>query len=254
MTTLARFGEALLDPDMPPPPGLSARCGSVERRFAIYRNNVTVSLVDALASRFPVTQALVGEPFFRAAATRFVRAHPPRSPLLMRYGDDWPAWLERFAPAASVPYLADVARLEAARSRAFHAADAAPLGVAPFAGLAPETIGAVRITLHPSLELVVSRWPVVSIWRAHQPGGPPFAEIALNRAEEAAIVRPEQSVEVHRLAAGGAAFLQGLADGRTIGEAAEDAGRVDGFDLAACLALLIGGGLAIALTVLGEER
>ena len=105
---------ALLDPAHPCPPGLTAWNGSdPARRFAVYRNNVIVSLIDALADTFAVTQELVGEAFFRAMAREFAYANPPTSPLLAFYGDTLPDYIEHFPPAASVPYLADVARLDA---------------------------------------------------------------------------------------------------------------------------------------------
>lgn len=44
---------ALLDPAQPCPPGLTTWNGSdPAHRFAVYRNNVIVSLVDALADTF----------------------------------------------------------------------------------------------------------------------------------------------------------------------------------------------------------
>ena len=48
----------------------------------------------------------------------FVRAHPPRSPVLALYGDAFPGFLERFEPVAHLPYLADTARLELCPARA----------------------------------------------------------------------------------------------------------------------------------------
>ena len=63
----------------------------------------------------------------------FVRAEPPRSPVLLGYGDGLPAFVERFEPASCVPYLADVIRLEIATSQAYHAADAEPVDAADLA-------------------------------------------------------------------------------------------------------------------------
>lgn len=75
------FAEALFAPDLPSPEGLTGREETrPQRRFSVYRNNVTVSLVDALASIFPTVQNLVGEDFFRAMARLYVAAHPPTSP------------------------------------------------------------------------------------------------------------------------------------------------------------------------------
>jgi len=75
---------ALLDRTRAAPAGIRAPGGKeVARRFGVYRNNVFVSLVEALATRFPVCLELVGDDFFRAMARTFVELSPPRSPLLM---------------------------------------------------------------------------------------------------------------------------------------------------------------------------
>ena len=92
-----RFAAALLDRSKPVPEGIRSR---PRRRFAVYRNNVHVSLIEALATRFPVCRALTGDEFFRAMARDFVTARPPRSPVLMTYGDDFGDFIDGFAPAA----------------------------------------------------------------------------------------------------------------------------------------------------------
>ena len=80
MSTQTAFAAALLDPGLPPVEGLRAWNNSdPARRFAVYRNNVLVSLVDALADTFPVVQELVGAAFFRAMARVFALANPPRT-------------------------------------------------------------------------------------------------------------------------------------------------------------------------------
>ena len=78
----------------------------------------------ASSSRFPVVEKIVGEEFF-AAMARALRASIRRvRRCLSGYGDEFPAFVAAFEPAREFAYLADVARLEAARTRAFHAADA----------------------------------------------------------------------------------------------------------------------------------
>ena len=68
MNSQQAFANALTDPAQPCPPGLiSWNQSDVAQRFAVYRNNVMASLVDALADTFVVTQELVGPEFFRAA-------------------------------------------------------------------------------------------------------------------------------------------------------------------------------------------
>ena len=61
------------------------------------------ALWEALADTFPVGKELVGEEFFGAMAGLFVRAHPPASPLMQRYGGRLPDFIEAFAPARGKP-------------------------------------------------------------------------------------------------------------------------------------------------------
>lgn len=165
------FAAALLDPDLPMPAGLTSWNGSdVTARFAVYRNNVVVSLLGVLADTFPVVRQLVGDEFFRAMARRFVRDRPPRSAVMLDYGDTFPAWLADFEPAAALPYLADVARLEFARLQAFHAADAFPIEHGSLARTLdePRQLASTALELHPSLTVLASDHPIVSLWAAHQ--------------------------------------------------------------------------------------
>jgi Putative DNA-binding domain len=239
------FADALLNGDRPIPHGITAHNAAVPaRRFAVYRNNVVVGLGKALKSRFPVVEKIVGEEFFAAMTRVFVTEQPPRSPLLATYGDGFPAFLAAFEPARELPYLADVARLEAARTRAYHAADVMPVGAEHFAALDNYTVGDIRIAMHPSTEIVRSSHPIVTIWAMNN-GEQALAPIENWRGEDALVSRPYLEVEVRGLPPGGAAFLSALAAGSPLGEAAEAALADDpNFDLTGNLAGLIGSGLA----------
>src|SRR5437764_13655149 len=159
------FADALLNADRPIPCGITADNAAIPtRRFAVYRNNVAVGLRKALQSRFPVVEKIVGEEFFAAMALVYVRKQPPRSPQLTTYGDEFPAFIAAFEPARELPYLADVARLEAARTRSYHAADATPLDAGTFATLDAQILGSIRIDMHPSVEILRSPYPIVTIW------------------------------------------------------------------------------------------
>lgn len=258
----ATFAAALLDPGRPLPKGLSVWSGGdPARRFAVFRNNVVVSLLEALAARFPVTQELVGVEFFRAMAHLYVQDEPPRSRLLHEYGETFPRFVERFAPANDVPYLADVTRLEAARTRAYHAADLEPLPPEAFAAIVPDAAAYLAVRIHPSAQLVASAWPVHSIWQAHQPLEPAHApgstavelsRIDLQRAEAVLVARPRLEVVVWRLPPGGVAFLEALADGCMLAEAAARAAAAAlDFDLTANLTLLIQADIAVGLSFHG---
>jgi hypothetical protein len=238
------FAGALLSAEQPIPPGIIAHNAAVPaRRFAVYRNNVIMGLRKALQGRFPAVEKIVGEEFFAAMARVFVAERPPRSPLLATYGDSFPVFIAAFEPAREIPYLADIARLEAARTRAYHAEDATPIDTNRFAALDSRTIGAIHIDIHPSVEIVRSPFPIVTIW-AMNSGEQELSPIADWRGEDALVARPNLDVQVRKLPPGGAAFLLALAAGQPLGDAAEAALADDrNFDLTNNIAGLIGSGL-----------
>lgn len=194
---------ALLDPEITPPGITNPKGAPAGRRFDVYRNNVLSSLVQAMRDGFPVIQRLVGEDFFAALASAFVRAHPPASPMLFTYGTDFPDFLERFPPVETLPYLADVARLELALRRAYHAADTTPIDPQR---LSHPQIDAARVTLAPSVSVLTSPYPIYGIWRANSgpnapaPGQGPEA-VLVTRPDWDAVAEPISPQEAQFLAA-----------------------------------------------------
>ncbi len=221
------------------PTGLTGARGTADAaRFAVYRNNVHVGLTRALAQRFTVTERLVGAEFFAGMARAYVSECKPASPLLMHYGDDFPDFIAGFAPAATLPYLADLARLEAAWTRAYHAADAAPLTLQRLVGLAPNELAGVTLRPHPSATLLRSAHPVGAIWAAHQ--GATVTSVESWDAEAVLVVRPDMAVSVHVLPPGDGPFAARLLAGHTLGAAAEAALAADpGFDFGTALVGLL---------------
>src|ERR1700733_179615 len=93
-TTVHAFAAALGEPSAPPPATTHGRMGGPDtRRFAIYRNNVAVGLIGALEARYPVARRIAGDDLFRAMARAFVRAHRPRSPVMIAYGEEFPEFV-----------------------------------------------------------------------------------------------------------------------------------------------------------------
>lgn len=226
------FAPALLDPDTAIPAGLHDQAGNpAGRRFDVYRNNVAASLTEAMETGFPVIEKLVGEAFFRAMAGVFLRAHPPHSPVLFRWGDAFPVFLETFPPVAHLPYLADVARLEYALREAYHAADAHPL---PPEALSTPDLARARFGFAPATRLLTSPYPIHTIWRANTE---PDAGPAQGGAEAVLVVRPDWDAWPVRLSPEQARFVAALMAGETFGAAVDAAG--EGHDLAASLTLLL---------------
>lgn len=239
LTDLQRsFTEFLLSsPGTRPNPAL---CNAIreqtvptERRLAIYKNNVYTQLIAALRDSYPAVHRLTGAEFFRFAATEYLMAHPPRSPTLLAYGENFPRFLDEFEPASSVPYLPDVARLEQLYLESYHAAEAMPLPRSAFAKYLSEGTARPDLRLHPSARLMTSPFPVSRIWEVNVqssiidgkqriPGG----------AEYLLIVRPRATVEVRRVSRGTHAALAALEQGFSINEVLAAGAEVDpGIDL-----------------------
>jgi hypothetical protein len=242
MNTQTAFAHALLNPELPCPSGLITWNGSdPEIRFAVYRNNVMVSLIDALADTYPVVQTLVGEEFFRAMARVFAQNNPPRTAVMAYYGRNFAEFVATFPPAASVPYLADVARLEMARVMAYHAADAAVVQTeALLNALAdPEQLSSLRLVLHPSVRVIDSTFAILSIWAAHQDEASTLS-VDPDIAQCVLVHRSELDVNALELATGTGAFVSALLTGQTLFDAAQAASGLDSeFDLTNALTMLL---------------
>lgn len=215
----AGFAAALAEPALPVPAGLRL---PAERRLDVHRNNRMAALIEALEAGFPTVRQLVGADFFKAAAKAYIRRAPPASPVLLLYGETLGDFLDSFEPAGRLPYLGDVARLEWARLAAYHAADAEPLPVSRLAAVPQASLPALRLTLHPSLQLLSSRWPIASLWAATA-GADADACVDMRRGEDVAVLRPKLSVELRVLPPGGHAFLAALAADAPLQTAAEAA-------------------------------
>jgi hypothetical protein len=241
------FAAALLDPDLPPPEGLIGPDGEPSaQRFTVYRNNVVVGLIDALADAFPAVRRIVGEEFFRTMARIHAVREPPASPILLDYGANFPEFIAKFPPAAELPYLADVARIERAWRDAYYAAEAEPIGPAAFAGLDFDELPDLRLRLHPSLRLVRSQHPALTIWDMNVREDVHWPLNLRAGGEDALIVRPAAEVEARSLPEGGFEFVEALFRGETVLASSNDAiGACSGFDIAANLSGLLEAGAIV---------
>ncbi|MGL3607068.1 HvfC/BufC N-terminal domain-containing protein [Rhizobium sp. G187] len=246
------FATALLAPDQPLPDGLRMKAGTPpQKRFAVYRNNVSISLVNALASIFPTVQNLVGEDFFRAMARAYGTSSPPTSPLLFQYGESFAAFLATFPPAADLPFLADVARIERLWLDAFHAADASPLDPAALASIPPESLATTAFMAHPATRLIQTRYAAGTIV-ARDRHGISLEGLAPDRTEDVLVARPHFDVGVHILPPGGYGFFSALSKGSPLGTACQAAEEASG-DIAALLQIALATGAFTALQVPAER-
>jgi hypothetical protein len=251
------FARALLAPDADA--DCAAEVADLVRQpgFSVYRNTVTKGCIDALQANYPCVARLVGDEWFRAAAAIYARANLPRHPSLLDYAEGFPQFLAGFDPAAELPYLPGVARLDRFWTEAHAARDEAPVDAADVARLAPEQLARTVLRPHTS-----ARWgwfaehPVFTIWERNRAFGDyrDTPDIPW-RAEGALVVRPYGAVAWIRLDAAGCAFLDTCAAGGTLAAAAASAVAADaGTDLTELMAQLLHAGAFGHLILLDHDR
>ncbi|MFD1382680.1 putative DNA-binding domain-containing protein [Rhodanobacter aciditrophus] len=159
------------------------------QRLNIYRNNVFVSLMTALGDIFPVCKQVVGEDFFNAMGRQFVERHPPKSPVLTCYGDEFSEFVTHFFPAQSLPYLAELCDLEYRLLQLTHAAEPATLSLEAAQQSLSQVQHPERLELHlsPLCTLLRTGYRVGSLFLAHQTNKyqvlPTLEQIDIHQAE-----------------------------------------------------------------------
>jgi len=214
-----------------------------EGRVQVYANHFRVSLLEVLASTFPVTRALVGEAFFAQTARAFLIFEPPRNPVLAQYGAGFPTFLAALPDLGGHNYLPDVAAFEWALNVAYHAPDVALLRPENLPD--PDAVGRMAFTLHPSAQRLSTPFPISEIWQVHQPDAAPVDRIVLTGGGERLLIwRQEIDVCWRKLEAGEDQFLAHLAAGDPLGIAALAAGAADdGFDFAGSFTWMLDSGI-----------
>jgi hypothetical protein len=250
----AAFSIALTNPTLQTPYCVSGRNRkAATKRFNVYRNNVTVSLIEALGSIYPAVRRITGSDFFRAMARFHLRESPPKSPLLFEYGRDFPDFIDHYEYARLMPWLGDTARIERAWLDAYHAADVEPLASAALADIPFDRLADVVFQIHPATRTVRSRYAAVTIFAANRGNGS-STQINAAESEDALITRPQLEVFVRHLPPGGAAFLESLEASRPLGEAAAAALEAcPSFDIGAAIAVMLDAGAFTAIT-LGDPQ
>ncbi|MGB8599302.1 MAG: DNA-binding domain-containing protein, partial [Burkholderiales bacterium] len=202
---------------------------SAADRLAIYRNNSFTNLRSALQGVYPVVNKLVGDDFFNHAANEYVRITPSVSGDLHDFGMSFADFLASFGPARNLAYLPDVAKLEWACHRVFHAADHVGLDLAGLRNVAPERYGELQFDLHPAVALLASEYPTQKIWQVNQDDFIGNDSVDLGLGENYLLVSRAENftLTVETLSAADYAFLLALKEKNTLEAAAEKAIAVD---------------------------
>lgn len=230
MTTSQKQWQAsLFNPEQLPDGLCTHNASSVSQRFDVYRNNVTTSLIRAIEDSFPVIAQLVGEDFFMAMAHEYIRQQQPKSPQLTFYGNDFPAFIATFPPAASLPFLFDVARLEMAYLHSYHASDAKPIELSQLQCWLnqPEQLAASIWQLAPSVSYLQFTYAAVDIWQAHQQETPDLSALDWQQPQQTLIVRPSWQPMLVTIDAADYAFIAALGEANSFSTASAIASNCD---------------------------
>lgn len=217
-------------------------------RLQIHRNNLQAGLTGALAAHFPVVERLVGAAFFAGAARRFIAAAPPRDPCLSAYGHGFADFLAGFAPAAALPWLADLARLEWSLHEVRQTAAEPALTLAALAALPPPALGTARLTLQPAIRHLASPHAVDVVWHANQPARDGAATLDADARWLEIRRDADGDVVIARLDGAAFAFRAALARGGSLAAATDAALTTDPlFDLPGALHRLFNDALVIGI-------
>jgi hypothetical protein len=226
--------------------------GKVPRaRLAIHERHYRTTLVTALLDRFPATIWLVGSDLVTAAASTFVREHPPSRPCIAEYGDIFPPYLQARAPE-SLPYLGQFAELEWHLGRLALAVDTPPLR--DISLLRADGLADTRLSLQPHVHLMHLDWSLDELMAIYLSDRSPD-RFELSPGDiwlRVSGLRGE--IRLSRVAAADAAFLAAVADGSTVTDAALRATeRESSFDAGRALVSLFTDGLVTAVHRPGME-
>jgi len=231
---MGHFAEALLNPEQQAPKGVGREGRPAPRRFAVYRNNVVVGLIEAMKQAYPSLIAIMGEENFSKVARHFISAHPPQSAMMQTYGGPFAEFLKSYKPLAKSPFLADIARAERAWLSAYHAVD--------WPALTPEELASagnpseLSFQPHPAACLLRSNYPLFDLFNARDAW--PCPGIDLGETQAVLITRPELDCMITRLDGTDTAFFAALFEGQSLESAITSAMEAgDGFEPAGAIGL-----------------
>ena len=180
------------------PPDIQAR---------IYQNNVRETFRKTLATDYPVIERLVGDACFRSLCREYQRRYPSRRGSLQRFGASFAELLADLYAGTRYAYLPDMARLEWACEEVMMGPECRVTDLQMLARTSPTELSSLRLDFQEGIRLVESDYPVMTIWRANQPGA--CADVDLSKGAERVAVMRRGSDAVLKLVAPGVFQLIG---------------------------------------------
>jgi hypothetical protein len=211
-----------------------------QKRLAIHQRNYHVSLTDALVTKFPATEWLLGTRSITEAAGRFIHEYPPQGPCIAEYGRKFPDFLGQCAP--HLPYVRDFASLEWLVGMAAIAVDQPSLDAHAFSQI--DTLLDAVVTFQIGVHYLHASWPIDDLLKAYLTDNVPDQFELMPNPVWVEIRGARGEFQLNRLAEGECLFRQALSEGIPIGDAAERALEANpGFDAGRALTAILATGL-----------
>lgn len=211
------FGQALFDANLDIPEGIIGPDGKTAPvRFGVYRNNVIVSLIEAMKDAYPSILSILEDENFSRIARNYIAAHPPKSPMMQEFGDKFAHFLQEFEPLKASPFLVDLACAERAWLVAYHAEDQPVVAAEALGTVPPEIVMDVTFEKHAASWICASQFPLFALYCRRDDTS---ADIDLTESQNVLITRPQTDVIVRHIGAGDCRFFEQIFTGSTLGEA-----------------------------------
>jgi hypothetical protein len=189
-----------------------------EERLRIYRDNILGGLTRVLNETYPAFVALTGDDYARGVIKRYVSLNLPDKANLDEYGEGFADFLDTLPKEHTLPYLADMARLEWLVKQSGQARDDQPLTGSDLEMMAQK--GIFSLTLRQNVFLFSSPFPVASIHQfALQADHEDTIAPALDQGGEyILILRPHLKVKVMTVAPDVFALFEAVNQGQPLEE------------------------------------
>jgi hypothetical protein len=139
---------------------------STEARVDIYANMYFYRILDALREDFPATLAVLGDDNFHNLVTGYILEYPPTEPSISHCGRFLADYLRDHPMRDRAPFVADLAKLERSIAEVFQGRDATSLNPDSLRAIAPGEWPAMKLSLHPSTQILALEWRVSELVRA----------------------------------------------------------------------------------------
>jgi hypothetical protein len=228
--------------------------GTIAERLHAYVDGYPARVHEALAEAFPAVAHLVGAAAFADLARRYLPRVPAGVYSLGEVGRALPDFLAADPLGADLPFLADLARLEWAVQRAFHAHLLPPFDAACVAGWTPDDWAEARVRFQAGTACVASAWPIRTLRDAQKTPREEIDVLLEGRPETVVVHRVDLRVACDPIEAGEAIVLGRLLGGATLGDAVADLSPAAAERLGGWTASWVARGLVVACERAGSSR